>query len=69
MSEKIRIFITALLAVLCLALCLCCFTACGEDKDECIAVLEAVILEKEQLIAELQAENAEYAEQVSEVNN
>ena len=30
MSEKIRIFITALLAALCLALCVCCFTACGE---------------------------------------
>lgn len=30
MSEKIRIFITALLAALCLALCVSCFTACGE---------------------------------------
>lgn len=69
MSEKIRIFITSLLAILCLALCVCCFTACGEDKDECIAELEAVIREKEQLIAELQAENAEYAEQVAELNN
>ena len=50
MSKKIRIFITALLAALCLALCMCCFTACGEDKDERIAELEA---ENEELATRL----------------
>lgn len=69
MSKKVKICAALFLAVLCIALCVCCFTACGEDKDECIAELEAVIREKEQLIAELQAENAEYAEQIATLNN
>lgn len=34
MSEKIRIFITALLAALCLALCVCCFVACRDEPTD-----------------------------------
>lgn len=69
MSKKVKICAALFLAVLCIALCLCCLTACGDDKDERIAELEADISKNEQLIAELQAENAEYAEQIATLNN
>ena len=53
MSKKVKICAALFLAVLCIALCLCCLTACGDDKDERIAELEAENQTLENDISEL----------------
>ena len=53
MKTKVKISICAIIIAVCLSLCLCCFVACSEDKDERIAELEAENQTLENDISEL----------------